>query len=114
VARAHKIKKRRRRRKTETKRKLREIKRQWALFQQSDVDTKALYEIPEYFLQRSTQKEKKFNFSLGWEIAFEYAVLECPFNFWQYEKSDCESITQPDASAEELFEYLIYVIPFNS
>jgi transposase len=42
---------RRRRRKSKTKQNLREMKRQWELFQQIGEDTKDLWDIPEYFLQ---------------------------------------------------------------
>jgi len=51
VARAHGIQRIHRRKKHQTKRCLREIKRQWGLFQQSDVDTKDLVDIPEYWPQ---------------------------------------------------------------
>lgn len=40
---------RKRRRKHTVKNDLREVKRQWRLFQQIDVDTKDLYDIPEYW-----------------------------------------------------------------
>ena len=40
-----------RRRKHKTKNDLRKIKAQWRLFEQTDLDTKALYDIPEYWLQ---------------------------------------------------------------
>jgi transposase len=42
---------RKRRKKHQTKQNLREIKRQWALFQQIDEDTKELKDIPEYWIQ---------------------------------------------------------------
>lgn len=54
VAKAHGLQKIYRRKKHQTKRYLREIKRQWALFQQSDIDTKDLYDIPEYWIQMKT------------------------------------------------------------
>ncbi len=54
VAKAHGLQKIYRRKKHQTKRNLREIKRQWALFQQSDIDTKDLYDIPEYWIQMKT------------------------------------------------------------
>lgn len=54
VAQAHGLQKTRRRKKSQTKRYLREIKRQWALFQQSDIDTKDLSDIPEYWIQMKT------------------------------------------------------------
>lgn len=40
-----------RRRKHKTKNDLRKMKAQWRLFEQTDLDTKALYDIPEYWLQ---------------------------------------------------------------
>jgi transposase len=42
---------RKRRRKSRTKQNLREVKRQWDLFQQVAEDTKDLWDIPEYYLQ---------------------------------------------------------------
>ena len=42
---------RKKRRKHKTKNDLREIKNQWKLFQQTDLDTKHLYDIPEYWSQ---------------------------------------------------------------
>lgn len=41
---------RKRRKKHETKRNLREVKKQWELFQQIDEDTKDLIDIPEYYI----------------------------------------------------------------
>ena len=49
VCRAHGLNRPWRRKKPQTKRLLREVKRQWALFQQIDVDTKNLCDIPEYW-----------------------------------------------------------------
>jgi hypothetical protein len=40
-----------RRRKHKTKNDLRQIKARWRLFQQTDIDTKHLYDIPEYWIQ---------------------------------------------------------------
>jgi transposase len=42
---------RKRRKKHQTKQNLRELKKQWALFQQVDEDTKDLKDIPEYWIQ---------------------------------------------------------------
>lgn len=42
---------RRKRRKHKTKNDLRQVKAQWRLFQQTDIDTKHLYDIPEYWPQ---------------------------------------------------------------
>jgi len=40
----------------------------------------------------------------GDSTAYEYAVLEFPFSFWQW-GMDCAKIPPPEASARELFEY---------
>jgi transposase len=45
----HGLQKHHRRKKTQTKRLLRDVKKHWRLFQQIDVDTKHLYDIPEYY-----------------------------------------------------------------
>jgi transposase len=45
------ISSRKRRKKHVTKQNLREVKKQWALFQQIDEDTKDLIDIPEYWIQ---------------------------------------------------------------
>ncbi|OIQ29330.1 MAG: hypothetical protein BM564_06430 [Bacteroidetes bacterium MedPE-SWsnd-G2] len=42
---------------------------------------------------------------LGFEEAFEYAVLEYPFSFWQY-GADCNAIPDKNASASENTKYL--------
>jgi len=49
VFRDHHLQRNYRRKKTQTKRLLRDVKKQWRLFQQIDVDTKHLYDIPEYY-----------------------------------------------------------------
>lgn len=49
VCRAHGLNRPWRRKKPQTKRLLREVKKEWALFQQIDVDTKNLCDIPEYW-----------------------------------------------------------------
>lgn len=51
VCRDHGLTRKYRRRKHQTKRLLREVKKRWALFQQSDIDTKDLCDIPEYWEQ---------------------------------------------------------------
>ncbi|HEX8436901.1 S28 family serine protease [Archangium sp.] len=45
--------------------------------------------------------------ALGMERAFEFAVLEAPFYFWQYGGAGyCPTIPAPDAPAAELFDFL--------
>jgi transposase len=51
IWRAAGVSSRKRRRKSKTKQNLREMKRQWELFQQIGEDTKDLWDIPEYYLQ---------------------------------------------------------------
>jgi hypothetical protein len=47
--------------------------------------------------------------ALGKERAFEFAVVESPFYFWQYsDASHCATIPAPDAPAGELFAFLAY------
>jgi len=51
VCRDHKLNRKYRRKKHQTKRRLREVKKAWRLFQQIDIDTKDLCDIPEYWTQ---------------------------------------------------------------
>ncbi|HEX5748533.1 MAG TPA: S28 family serine protease [Archangium sp.] len=47
--------------------------------------------------------------TLGRERAFEFAVVESSFYFWQYgDASNCATIPAPDAPAGELFDFLSY------
>jgi len=62
-------------------------------------------------LMEKDASEKNSNFSIGIDVAFEYAVLEYSFSFWQYRLSDCSSIPGNDATAEELFKHLTRVVP---
>jgi len=87
VAKAHGLQKIRRRKKHQTKRNLREMKRQWALFQQSDIDTKDLCDIPEYWIQMKTLALPRYQYTfrevtsglmfLGFsnELSLTYATL---------------------------------------
>ena len=59
-------------------------------------------------------KKKKCHFSIGFDVTFEYGVLEYPFTFWQWGNSSCDSIPQAGASPEELFRHFVKVIPFKS
>jgi hypothetical protein len=45
--------------------------------------------------------------------AFEYAVLEYPFAFWQYGSGDCAPVPGEDASDQELFDHLVAVSPLS-
>ena len=57
------ISSRKRRKKHVTKQNLREIKREWALFQQVDEDTKDLMDIPEYWPQAKKNNLPKFQYT---------------------------------------------------
>ncbi len=62
IWRAEKLLKRRRK-KHKTKNDLRAVKRQWRLFQQSDVDTKHLKDIPEYWIQMKPLRLPEFQYT---------------------------------------------------
>lgn len=51
-------------------------------------------------------------FAIGREAAFEYAVLEYSFSFWQWGK-DCRDIPTATASNDEMFEHLIDAVGFD-
>ncbi len=53
----------RKRRKHKTKNDLRAIKAQWRLFQQTDMDTKHLYDIPEYWPQMKRHRLPKYQYT---------------------------------------------------
>lgn len=48
-------------------------------------------------------------FSIGVDVAFEYAVLEYPFSFWQM-GFDCENIPDENATEKELLAHLLDVV----
>ena len=76
-----------RRRKHETKRCLREIKKRWRLFQQIDIDTKHLNDIPEYWVGLASRRLPRYQYTardvtsgllwLGYadELSLSYATL---------------------------------------
>ena len=52
---------------------------------------------------------------LGKDRAIEFAILEMPFIFWQYEDADlCSEIPGADASARQIFNFLDRVVFVNS
>ncbi len=51
-------------------------------------------------------------FAIGREAAFEYAVLEYSFSFWQWGK-DCRDIPTATASNDEMLKHLIDVVGFD-
>lgn len=63
VFRDHGLHRRYRRRKHETKRCLREVKKRWRLFQQIDVDTKDLSDIPEYWFHLKSRGLPRYQYT---------------------------------------------------
>jgi hypothetical protein len=58
--------------------------------------------------------QKGYAFSVFSEAeAFEYAVIEYPFAFWQYGSGDCAQIPGAEASDQELFNHLVAVSPLS-
>lgn len=53
-------------------------------------------------------KGLEFNY-LSFDEAFEYAVLEYPFSFWQYGR-DCSKIPSPDADTESKLNYFLDIV----
>jgi hypothetical protein len=51
-------------------------------------------------------------FSIGTEIAFEFAVVEYPFALWQYGATGPDSIPDASDSLEDLFDHFTKVVPF--
>jgi len=51
-------------------------------------------------------------FTIGYEAAFEYAVLEYSFSFWQWGK-DCRDIPLATASDDEMLKHLIDIAGFD-
>lgn len=56
-------------------------------------------------------KSASLKFSVGASRAFEYAVMEYPFSFWQYGASGCDRIPGGNVSDEEAFKHLARVVP---
>jgi transposase len=63
VIRDHRLAHKYRRRKHETKRCLREVKKRWRLFQQIDIDTKNLSDIPEYWLGLASRRLPRYQYT---------------------------------------------------
>ncbi len=58
-------------------------------------------------------RKNKYKFSIGLSNAFEFAVLEYPFSFWQWGKSSCDKIPGKNATAKQLFNELNNVSGFE-
>ena len=57
-------------------------------------------------------KNKSTFMKVGIPSAFEFAVLEFTFSFWQW-GHDCKKVPGPDATDEEYFNYLNTVVSFD-
>lgn len=79
-----------------------EVREQIIEFQRAVLSRKAEI-LP---AMREIAAEKKYSFSIGEEVALEYAVAEYPFSFWQWGNVKPADIPAPDASAEELIKHL--------
>ncbi len=65
-------------------------------------------------LVRAHALQRGYAFSVIREAeAFEYAVLEYPFAFWQYGSGDCNPVPGASASDQELFDHLVAVSPLS-
>ena len=58
------------------------------------------------FEQNAEQKELKYEI-VGIERAYEYAVLEYSFAFWQWGDGDCTEIPDENSSLEEIWDHLL-------
>jgi PS-10 peptidase S37 len=62
---------------------------------------------------KKVAQKNKYEFSIGLENAFEFAVLEYPFSFWQWGKSSCNNIPGENATPKQLFDELNKVSGFD-
>ena len=62
---------------------------------------------------KEVARKKKYKFSRGLDHAFEFAVLEYPFSFWQWGKSSCDKIPGKNATVKQLFNELNKVTGFK-
>ena len=51
-----------------------------------------------------------YSFSLDPDEAFEYAILEYHFAFWQFHRVSCDFIPAEGATVDELFDHLVEVL----
>lgn len=58
--------------------------------------------------------EKKYTYSIGLDFAYEYAVLEYAFSFWQWYNDGCNKIPAPDAPAKEYYENMKSLMDYVS
>jgi len=57
-------------------------------------------------MMKEYAEEKGYTYQMGWDLAYEYSVLEYSFSFWQWhEENGCETIPPPNATPDSLFSY---------
>lgn len=54
--------------------------------------------------------DHRYSLSLDPDVAFEYAVLDYHFYFWQYHRVPCEEIPGETATVDELFDHMVKVL----
>jgi hypothetical protein len=64
-------------------------------------------------LLKEFAEKNKQKFSIGFDVAYEYIVLEYSFSFWQWGNSSCSAIPQKGSPKEKMFEHLNTVVPFR-
>lgn len=64
-------------------------------------------------LFKKSAKKNGHIFSIGVDLAFELAVLEYPFSFWQFGAIKEDAIPAKGASPKEMFNSLKKVVPFH-
>ncbi len=62
-------------------------------------------------LNRFAEKNK-LSYSIGTDVALEYAVLEFPFSFWQW-GGFCDDIPASSADSEAIFDYINKIVQWN-
>ena len=63
-------------------------------------------ELYPIFLKNAEKKKLTYDI-VGYEKAYEYAVLEYSFAYWQWGNGDCSLIPDENSSTEEIWEHLL-------
>ena len=87
-----------------------EIRKKLINFQRLVLSNKETY-LPMFI---DTTSAWNYKYSIGYEKALEYVVLEYPFSFWQYKFIPIEEIPDENSSEEEVFNHLNDVVSFGS
>jgi hypothetical protein len=84
-----------------------------------DADCRAhIYDFQKLLLQKKSEllplfkqycSEKKYQFQIGIEKAFEYCVLEYSFAFWQWQKESCKTIPSATDELYKIFDHFMTV-----